>query len=526
MNRKQQSKFLLTRDSNYFKLLQSVGFKRRALYDSDVEAAAAEAAAAGGSQNTLNTEHENVGSPPAGFKRYRKRYPMQRLWLKISIDGSIKSMTAARHHVIKDLSLNHRDLRFLDTITTTPMAFIHAREKAIVLSIESIKMIVAHEYVLILKEQFPTTNMTLSVASAEKVLDVFIQNLRHKLLHNYPDVQSASVDASRVEIERSNGLSDDESSLLSKVEDVLIEGTTEDKRVNRKGIIVEKSNFGAHRPSRNFDDQDDCSEADGDELDFEFTVLDCALDAICTHYETAALELRVDLLPALERLTTTINSANLEDVKILKSRASRLIQRVNKIREELTRFLDDDSDMRELYLTRKLNVAAFYQDEVEHSPEFEPQSWQMPAQILIGTPNSGPAQSVQGPDRSGKINLSKDDDSDVVEAENLLEHHFMRMDTTAALLAVLDEHVDDTEDYINIELDFKRNELIQLELLLTTGTLALAIYGVVAGIFGMNMNSLPRHASFSIVISTTFAVCVLFFLLVLMYCWKRRLLFR
>ncbi|CAL5411960.1 unnamed protein product [Camellia sinensis] len=51
----------------------------------------------------------------------------------------------------------------------------------------------------------------------------------------------------------------------------------------------------------------------------------------------------------------------------------------------------------------------------------------------------------------------------------------------------LREYIDDTEDYINIQLDNHRNQLIQLELFLSSGTVSLSIYSLVAGIFGMNI---------------------------------------
>lgn len=43
------------------------------------------------------------------------------------------------------------------------------------------------------------------------------------------------------------------------------------------------------------------------------------------------------------------------------------------------------------------------------------------------------------------------------------------------------------QDYINIELDSHRNQLIQLELLLTAGMLAMALVTAIAGLFGMNL---------------------------------------
>lgn len=49
------------------------------------------------------------------------------------------------------------------------------------------------------------------------------------------------------------------------------------------------------------------------------------------------------------------------------------------------------------------------------------------------------------------------------------------------------EYIDDTEDYVNIQLDSQRNELIQLQLIITIASFAVAVETAVAGIFGMNI---------------------------------------
>lgn len=51
----------------------------------------------------------------------------------------------------------------------------------------------------------------------------------------------------------------------------------------------------------------------------------------------------------------------------------------------------------------------------------------------------------------------------------------------------LREYVDDTEDYINIMLDDKQNHLLQMGVMLTTATLVVSAFVVLAGIFGMNI---------------------------------------
>lgn len=50
------------------------------------------------------------------------------------------------------------------------------------------------------------------------------------------------------------------------------------------------------------------------------------------------------------------------------------------------------------------------------------------------------------------------------------------------------------QDYLNIELDSHRNQLIQLELVLTAAMFALALVTVIAGIFGMNLNNTHENS--------------------------------
>ncbi|KAI3712303.1 hypothetical protein L1987_70854 [Smallanthus sonchifolius] len=51
----------------------------------------------------------------------------------------------------------------------------------------------------------------------------------------------------------------------------------------------------------------------------------------------------------------------------------------------------------------------------------------------------------------------------------------------------LREYVFETEDYINIMLDDKQNHLLQMGVMLTTATLVMGAFVVVAGVFGMNI---------------------------------------
>eukprot|EP00879_Flechtneria_rotunda_P012502 GHRR01013054.1.p1 GENE.GHRR01013054.1~~GHRR01013054.1.p1 ORF type:complete len:112 (+),score=18.59 GHRR01013054.1:114-449(+) len=71
----------------------------------------------------------------------------------------------------------------------------------------------------------------------------------------------------------------------------------------------------------------------------------------------------------------------------------------------------------------------------------------------------------------------------------LLEAYFMHVDNTYNRLQTLNEYIQDTEDLVNLKLDQHRNQLIGIDLILTSLTCSLAMMTAVAGFFGMNLNS-------------------------------------
>ncbi|CAL9078441.1 unnamed protein product [Musa textilis] len=220
----------------------------------------------------------------------------------------------------------------------------------------------------------------------------------------------------------------------------------------------------AHGEGReNINGQHDIEGVEEDESPFEFRALEVALEAICSHLDARTTELETAAYPALDELTSKISSRNLDRVRKLKSAMTRLTARVQKVRDELEQLLDDDDDMADLYLTRKLAGAS--------SP-------------VSGSPTIG--SKISRASRASAATIHGNE-NDVEELEMLLEAYFMQIDGTLNKLATLREYIDDTEDYINIQLDNHRNQLIQLELFLSSGTVCLSLYALVAGIFGMNI---------------------------------------
>lgn len=90
------------------------------------------------------------------------------------------------------------------------------------------------------------------------------------------------------------------------------------------------------------------------------------------------------------------------------------------------------------------------------------------------------------------------------------------------------EYIDDTEDYINIELDYNRNRLLRIEILLTVATFSLAIYNLVAGILGENL-VLPSAWTediwgFIIINSSAVTLCTLVFIVAYKMMVKKKLI--
>ncbi|KAG2545984.1 hypothetical protein PVAP13_9KG025900 [Panicum virgatum] len=359
-----------------------------------------------------------------------KKRGASRSWILFDAAGEERVLDADKYAIMHRVDINARDLRILDPLLSYPSTIL-GRERAIVLNLEHIKAIITSEEVL------------LRDPSDENVIPV-VEELRRRLA---------------------------------------------------------PSSATQHDGKENLSGQHDAEGAEEDESPFEFRALEVTLEAICSFLDARTTELETDAYPALDELTSMISSRNLDRVRKLKSGMTRLTARVQKVRDELEQLLDDDDDMADLYLSRKLAGAS---SPVSGSGG---PNW-FPASPTIGSKISR-ASRASAPTIHGNEN-------DVEELEMLLEAYFMQIDGTLNKLTTLREYIDDTEDYINIQvtfcvcvlvcfyhsvskvfffvflsfavqLDNHRNQLIQLELFLSSGTVCLSLYSLVAGVFGMNI---------------------------------------
>ncbi|ESQ44191.1 hypothetical protein EUTSA_v10005994mg [Eutrema salsugineum] len=245
------------------------------------------------------------------------------------------------------------------------------------------------------------------------------------------------------------------------------------------------------------------------ELPFEFQVLEMALELVCSIVDSSVAALETDAWPVLDELTKNVSTENLEIVRSLKSNLTRLLARVQKVRDELEHLLDDNEDMADLYLTRK-----WIQNQQTEA-------------ILEGTgSNSIVVPPHHTSNRSASMVTSNMDEDDVEDLEMLLEAYFMQLEGMRNKILTVREYIDDTEDYVNIQLDNQRNELIQLQLILTIASFAIAAETLLASLFGMNIPCplYNMHGIFGYFVWSITALCIVLFMVTLGYArWKKLL---
>ncbi|KAI6678302.1 hypothetical protein NL676_039098 [Syzygium grande] len=348
--------------------------------------------------------------------------------------------------------LSARDLRILDPFLSYPSS-ITGRERAIVIKLEHIKGIITAHNVLLLNYRDPA-------------VVPFVEELKRRFLH-YHEAKA-----------------------------VKIRGNGGDERTAAEPAKIFQDSQESVEHSQVLKEQQDRLQA----LPFEFVALEACLEAACSCLDDETKALEQEAYPALDKLTSEISSFYLERVHQIKGRLVALTQRVQKVRDELEHILEDDGDMAGMYLTSKLlqeeddnsssSSAAVEEEEEVHELNNDGHD--------SGDPDTSPDDGLTPPCGSlnDEIEMAKSSDSrgatpsrhvHVAELEMLLEAYFVQVDGTLNKLSTLREYVDDTEDYVNIMLDDKQNNLLQMGVLITTTLLVLSGYIVLADVMGINI---------------------------------------
>ncbi|XP_077213071.1 magnesium transporter 6 [Tasmannia lanceolata] len=406
------------------------------------------------SNKTTDGKLAGVPAPPVKTKKKTG----SRLWMRFDRSGQSEVIECDKSAIVKRVSIPARDLRILGPVFSHSSNIL-AREKAMVVNLEFIKAIITAEEVLLLDPL------------CQEVLP-FVDQLRQQLPLKSPfRIQEP-------------GLVD-----------------TSDKE--------KKSSDGQWLPVP------EAAEGLQSELPFEFQVLEIALEVVCTYLDSSVADLEIDAYPVLDELARNVSTKNLERVRSLKSNLTRLLARVQKVRDEIEHLLDDNEDMAHLYLTRK---------QIQNQ-QFEALLAAGAANSMTITPNlARPNFNMQS--NASFVTSAHSDDHDVEDLEMLLEAYFMQLDGTRNKILSVREYIDDTEDYVNIQLDNQRNELIQLQLILTIASFSITIETLIAGLLGMNINiSLYNiNGIFLPFVAGTSSSCIVLFLVILAYArWKKLL---
>ncbi|KAH7518128.1 hypothetical protein FEM48_Zijuj09G0139000 [Ziziphus jujuba var. spinosa] len=475
---------------------------------------------------------------------HRKKGTGVRPWLLLDSIGQAQVVEAGKHAIMRRTGLPARDLRILDPLLSYPSTVL-GREKAIVINLEHIKAIITAQEVLLLNSRDPS--VTPFVEELQRRLTrhhqaskaqvyfyfsfyLFIYLFIFVLLFGVSVFCSSELLtilqitggfyflffifyflfffnlACRIIIKEGNGDNTNWSTLY-------------DMEEPQSRSFSPETSAGGFPQDQNEDDKGEGKEGlqnqDGLKiLPFEFVALEACLEAACSCLENEARTLELEAHPALDKLTSKISTLNLERVRQIKSRLVAITGRVQKVRDELEHLLDDDEDMAEMYLTEKLvqqqldnsstssmNERDDMDDEVLRSDMDDRHVkiyhfYYRHAIFLFNTDNPrdqlfGASNALSRDSRGTHTSTTRSAMSkqlDVEELEMLLEAYFVQIDGTLNKLSTLREYVDDTEDYINIMLDDKQNHLLQMGVMLTTATLVVSAFVVVAGIFGMNIS--------------------------------------
>eukprot|EP00890_Picochlorum_soloecismus_P005858 jgi/Picsp_1/6273/NSC_03624-R2_magnesium transporter mrs2-7 len=432
-------------------------------------------------------------SPPvlkAPVKQVRK-------WLSMTKDGEASSLELSKVRATQQLGIPLRDLRILDPMLATsyPSAIL-ARERSIIVNLEFIKMIVGMDCCYITNLDDPNTTQ-------------FVEELQHRL--KYGPTQTGEENATALYGHQSH---DDLHTVgqPSKLGPIVKPGNT----ISSGGLARARS-YGVMPPLNPLP-----------ELPFELRVLETALDYISKYLEDQASDLEAAAHPALDSLTQKISTASLERVRRVKNRMVRLNTRVETLKEVLEKTLDDDADMKDF------NLSALEEERLESVNRQAARSasgtpFDIPIAATLGSVSAMTPQVAKSIASSASSD-SFSDDEDVEVVEQLLESYFMRLDNTWNRLQTLTEYVDDTEDFINIELDSHRNQLIRLDIVLTAFTACMGLITAVTGLFAMNLKLRPNaedaapYSWFVIISTSAGAFAILLFISVMVYCrWKRLL---
>lgn len=546
-----------------------------------------------------------------------------RAWLRLNEEGQCVSVQIDKHRLAQHLGVPMRDFRMLEpNRSDSYSAAILCRERCIVMHIEHVRLLITSESIFMQDGRSYTVTQILPELQRRllmrklKLMDGHAVPNAPLSAERIPGLEDAKTDdadgggdadgagavaqRARFKQKLSNlgvdkagrpapagvTASDlyDDAAAARKKKGVFAKGVASPPRPpEARGDEHEDVSQSGRRRSRDLVRSLEARESEA-ALPFELVGIEVALEMVCNQLERDRRDVGEEVRASLAGLRKKVDTFNLERVRRVKSKVTRLTGRVSKVREEIKRYLDDDSDMRDMYLTRKALVEDFHANEHEraaasatggggdfgafrgrqsvnfHSGSFHAVhgsggAFKMRRQSLnfggVGGGGDGEKKDAGRPAGGADADASDSDDgakgapatpnpgvedvfgeelfphqedSDLQVVEDLLETYFAHIDSTYAELDAIDQFINDTEDFVNIQLDVTRNQLQKFEVTLTSATLFVSMYSMVGGVYGMNLRNGAEtsHATFVLVNALCGTGAVLGFALIMLYIRSKR----
>lgn len=181
------------------------------------------------------------------------------------------------------------------------------------------------------------------------------------------------------------------------------------------------------------------------EVPYEFKALEALLATLCRYFEADYEKTSPIISSALDRLVHGhISSGELETLRVFKNTMDEFESQVDGIRRMLMEILDNEEDLRLLYLTK-----------LHEDPS------------LLGDLFS----------------------FDSEEAEVLIENYLQDIFSTRTKATLMQHRIQNTESLVMLKLDSMRNYLLGVDLIFSLVAISLSVGTYITGAFGMNLNS-------------------------------------
>ncbi|TMW63225.1 hypothetical protein Poli38472_002166 [Pythium oligandrum] len=215
---------------------------------------------------------------------------------------------------------------------------------------------------------------------------------------------------------------------------------------------------------------------------FEFRALEAILYALCKLLLMNCAKTFPQILSALERLAfIQISPAEMETLRQSKNTINEFHSQIESIRRVLTDLLDNETDLRMLYLTNLYEEPEL----LSHAILFDPE-----------------------------------------QAEVLVESYLQEIHTICTKIKLLQDRIHNTESHVMLKLDSARNHLLTVDVLFSLLTVSFTFGMFVTAAFGMNLHTgLEQSATaFLVVALGGFGVCVAIILIGLVYFRRKGML--